>query len=256
MDKEQMLKLFEEIKEKIKSGEIDNDNMSGFPAESLHTEDLDDFFGKHFPGGEGRVFHEILSDIVHIDIGIIPPAEGRDYTVLYTSGMSDLSMTMPEGMPEKDKERLSRAELMMLLPADWKLDEEAFKDERNYWPVRALKTAARFPHEYETWFAHGHDLQFTEPCEPFADNTGLCALLFAYPDEEELKGFTASDGMYINIYTVIPIYEEELMYKLNEEDGKKPYLFELIFGEGDAPVDKRVIDINRKNVCKDYRKDR
>ena len=35
------------------------------------------------------VFHELVSDIVHIDVNIIPSDNGRDYYVLWTSGMSD-----------------------------------------------------------------------------------------------------------------------------------------------------------------------
>src|SRR5262249_43577411 len=77
------------------------------------------------------VFHEILSDRVHLDVHIVPAGDDRPFITLVTAGMSARPMTMPEGMPSA--ETWSRAELCLFLPPDWPLGEEALNDERHYW---------------------------------------------------------------------------------------------------------------------------
>ena len=42
------------------------------------------------PEGELSTFHELISDIVHIDVGIIRATEERPFSILYTMGMSAL----------------------------------------------------------------------------------------------------------------------------------------------------------------------
>mgnify|MGYP000664765674 CR=1 FL=1 len=46
-----------------------------------------DVFG--FDPDDTRVFHELMSDIVHIDVHIVPPDENRPFYLLFTTGMSD-----------------------------------------------------------------------------------------------------------------------------------------------------------------------
>lgn len=67
---------------------------------------------------------------------MIPPAVDRPFHVLVTSGMSDLAMTVPEGM-----EFFRRAELMIALPADWPIEGPRFEDEQGYWPIRLAEDA-------------------------------------------------------------------------------------------------------------------
>src|SRR5262245_31898962 len=97
-------------------------------------------------GGAPWVFHEIVSDKVHIDVHMVGPTEARPFHTLVTSGMSERPMTLPDGV-----EASAYAELCISLPADWDLRQEAFGDENVYWPVRWLKTLARLPHDYRTW---------------------------------------------------------------------------------------------------------
>jgi hypothetical protein len=92
-------------------------------------------------GAKGWVFHEIVSDLVHIDVHVVPPSRRHPYHVLVTSGMSALPMTVPDTFEDPASFRF--AELSMLLPPDWKLDEASLSDERFYWPIRLLKSLAR-----------------------------------------------------------------------------------------------------------------
>jgi PAS domain-containing protein len=64
------------------------------------------------------------------------------------------------------------AELLVCLPADWPVTEEAFEDERNYWPVRWLKQVARFVHEYKTLDPKGETFWIELRATPLKDKNG------------------------------------------------------------------------------------
>ena len=127
-------------------------------------------------GKISSVFQETISDLVHVDVLIIDPEENRDYYTLVTTGMSDRAMKVPEHC-----EMFAHAELMLRLPTDWPMSEDAFREERNYWPIRWLRILARFPHEYQTWLFEGHTIPNQDPPEPFADNTELSGMLLTRP---------------------------------------------------------------------------
>ncbi len=103
-------------------------------------------------GAFETVLHEVVSPDIHVDVCVIPPAKDRNYYTLVTMGMGAHRMNVPAELAEY---RLERAELAIALPADWKVDQEAFRDEQWYWPVRLLKTLARLPGECHTWLGWG-----------------------------------------------------------------------------------------------------
>ena len=54
--------------------------------------------GRHvgrYVGKVRHVFHETISDLVHIDVHLVPPQPNRDFVTLVTSGMSDRPMDVP-----------------------------------------------------------------------------------------------------------------------------------------------------------------
>jgi hypothetical protein len=88
---------------------------------------------KHL-GTPATVFHELISDLVHIDVHIVAPTEERPFYSLITSGMSDKPMNAPEGAEE-----FRYAELMICLPADWPMTQEEWKqDADSFWPIQSL----------------------------------------------------------------------------------------------------------------------
>jgi Suppressor of fused protein (SUFU) len=127
-------------------------------------------------GAIDRVWHEVISDRVHLDVHVVEPTPQRPFVTLVTTGMSDQPMAVPQdaGLP-------SYAELLICLPPDWPRQQQDLADERNYWPIRWLKTLARLPHDYDTWLGPGHTVPNGDPAEPFADGTGFCAMLVARP---------------------------------------------------------------------------
>ncbi|MCD8279004.1 suppressor of fused domain protein, partial [Enterocloster citroniae] len=125
-----------------------------------YGEEITRHFGALFPDREEFVFHEILSDLVHIDVNIMRPREDKPYYVMYTTGMSDLPMTLPEEIAHR--EDLKYGELFMFLPKEWNPGETGQLDsdipDSQYWPIRLIKYLARFPHEYGTWLDWGHTI--------------------------------------------------------------------------------------------------
>ena len=181
------------------------------PAECYTQEELEAVeahIQAHF-GPFGNVFHELVSPDIHVDICVIPPSEDRDYYTLVTMGMGAHRMNVPEELAEH---RLERAELAIALPPDWRLDEEAMKEERWYWPVGLLKVLARLPIDNDTWLGWGHT---TDKQSPFWENTDLCAAMLISPQgaEEGAEACTLPGGEEVNFYQVIPLYRDEVEYK-------------------------------------------
>ncbi len=169
---------------------------------------IEQYFGKF-----ETVFHELVSPDIHVDICVVPPSKERDYYTLVTMGMGAHRMNVPKELAEY---KLKRAELAIALPADWKLDQESMKNERWYWPIRLLKELARFPMKCDTWLGWGHTM---DNQEPFAENTQLCASILVGPQtaEEGSEVCTLPGGEEINFYQVIPLYKDELEYKLEHD---------------------------------------
>ena len=141
----------------------------------VNQEDIEHHIEK-WVGGFESVYHELASDLVHIDVVFVEPSAERNFYTLVTSGMSSRAMRAPESA-----QGCEYAELSICLPPDWPLGQSDFKDDRNYWPVRALKYLARFPHKYDAWLWWGHTIPNGDPPQPFADNTKLCGMILAPP---------------------------------------------------------------------------
>ena len=200
-------------------GHSDNDDTQDeeeFSNPEVYTEEemeaveghIEQYFGK-----VENVFHELVSPDIHVDICIVPPTEERDYYTLVTMGMGAHRMNVPEELAEY---KLERAELAIALPADWKLVQESMQDERWYWPIRLLKVLARLPIASDTWLGFGHTM---DNKENFAENTKLCAAILTGPQSTEEGGevCTLPGGEEVNFYQVIPLYEDELDYKLEHD---------------------------------------
>lgn len=167
-------------------------------------------------GQVSTVLHEIVSDLVHVDVHLVPPSPPRASWTLFTTGMSDRPMTAPEGVDER------HAELLLSLPADWRMDllqqtPPAPEHERWYWPIGWLKQLARFPHEYDTWLGAGHTIPNGDPPRPFAPGTRLCCWLLLPPMclPESALQLALADGRTVRFYALHALHPEEVSLKLN-----------------------------------------
>jgi hypothetical protein len=202
-------------------------------------EAISDHIERHI-GKIDSVFHEIASDLVHVDVHFVPPGPGRDYVTLVTSGMSDRPMTVPQGA-----EAWRFAELLINLPPRWPLRQQDFQDENNYWPIRWLKMLARFPHEYDTWLGYGHTVPNGDPPAPFASRTAFAGMLLELPLSagEDFSRLEIDDQKTIYFYALVPLYAEEMALKLKKGTQHLENLFDK-HHIGD------VVDVGRINVAK------
>ncbi|MBS9776288.1 MAG: suppressor of fused domain protein [Fusobacterium sp.] len=234
--------LEEELEEKL---EEDKKIEEKFRYSQKDLDILEKYREKHF-GEFENVFHEVVSDALHIDIHVSKPTKERDYYIIMTEGMGAYKMDVPEDLGNK------RAELMFYLPSDWNLDFSD-EDENNYWPFRWLKILARMPLEEKTWFGNFHSIgngsgnNYEEM--GFASKDKFVALLLMpfinmQTREIEEKIVELENGEKLNILQVAPLYNEELRYKIKK--GAYYLLKEVLFKFEDK--DFFVLDVNRENI--------
>lgn len=200
---------------------------------------IDAHITKHI-GPVESVWHELISDMVHVDIHWVAPSEGRPWNTLVTSGMSDRPMHCPPGA-----EQFAYAELLVCLPAEWNLDEETLGDEKNYWPMRGLKSLARFPHEYETWLFEGHTIPNGDPADPLCDGLGFIGWMLYWPItiDTEFLTLEVSPDKTIHFLAIYPLFQGEMDLKLKKgAEG----LLERFEKNGVSEI----IDIGRKDTSK------
>jgi hypothetical protein len=215
-------------------------DLSGGDGELIEA--IDAHLEKHL-GPVASVHHEIVSDLVHIDLHLIAPTPERNFYTVVTSGMSEVSMTVPEGCEE-----FRFAELMLALPPTWPLGEAELNDEANYWPLRWLKILARFPHEYDTWLAFGHSIPNGNPPEPFHSSVPFCCHLLREPrtTPEEFFRLEFAPERTINFWAVVPLHSDEMDFKLRHPAEK---LCDRLDRHGVTEL----IDVNRPSVIKQKR---
>lgn len=190
------------------------------------------------------VYHEIISDLIHLDVYVVPPSSRRNYYTLVTGGMSDLPMNVPAGA-----EAYKYAELMLFLPPTWKLNRESLKNENGAWPLYWLKLLARMPHEYDTWLYTGHTIPNGDPPVPFSEETKLCGMLVAKPalveDAQRFSTLRIDERKNVHFYSLFPVYKEEMDFKLKHGVNALLRKFEK------AGINE-MIHLKRKNVCKKF----
>ena len=164
-------------------------------------------------GAFDQVLHELDSPDIHVDICVVPPSERRNYYTLVTMGMGAHRMNVPKELAEY---KLERAELAIALPPDWKLDKDSMQEERWYWPIGLLKVLARLPISNDTWLGFGHTM---DKQSPFAEDTKLTAAILTGPQGVEEGGEVCilPGGEEVNFYQVLPLYREEMEYKLKHD---------------------------------------
>lgn len=187
---------------------------------------IENYFGKF-----AEVFHEIVSPDIHVDICVVNPTKERNYYTLVTMGMGAHIMNVPKEWRNNN----TRSEILVSLPPDWKIKSN---NESDYWPLRWLKILARLPINEDTWLGWGHTVPNGEP---FAENTQLSGVILELPYTfgEESMTCKLPNGDVVNFYQMIPLYEEEMNYKVKHGTDE---LFEK-FDDDFTPV----LDIHRRN---------
>jgi len=213
------------------------------PDEScIYLDEICAYFDKLYPNRETTVFHEIVSDLVHIDVHVMKPTPEDDFYVVYTTGMSDLPMAVPNEIP--NAQDYKHAELFMFLPSSWNPHSETSTDPtliRGTWAIPTIKFFARMPHEYKTWLGGGHTIPNGPDYDPFLEGSELSGVVLLDYGGEDGSYLIANDGTRINTLMLMPLTRAETEYKL--EHGMGALIDRL--EEHDVPM---IIDMYRKSA--------
>jgi hypothetical protein len=173
---------------------------------------------------------QIVPTGIPVAIHAIPANEHHPYVTLFTTGMADHAMNVPEGAEE-----YSRAELYIQLPADWKYRD--YDDPIWGWPQHWLRSMAQYPHQHDTWLGGPVTLVANEePPQPLAPNTKFTTLMLLAD-----QSLVTNHGKKIWLYRMAPLYTEERQLEI---DQGIPALLNA-FDAHDIPM---IVDMNRKNV--------
>lgn len=185
---------------------------------------------KHF-GAPPQV--RALSD--EIEIAIVPGREMptgnekqgqtlRSYNAVFTLGLSAQPM---QGALD-DSWRF--AELVLLLPSDWPLENTP-----ENWPLRWLNTLALMPSRSHTRLGLIHSVPNGDPPQPLAQGTDFCGWLLIAPLElpRQFARLKMKDGEILNLLTPIALYKDELYVKINQGAGG---LLELLTRAGVSDI--------------------
>ena len=197
--------------------------------------ELDEFIGKEF-GRFENVFHEIASPDIHLDVCICEPKD-KPYIALVTMGAGAFSMPIPEQWKKYD---IDRAEYVIYIPKNWNWNSSAMED---YWPIKVLKDTARLPIACDTWLSFGHTAQGDEEGSAYAPNTRLNSVVLDFVENKNgAVRMKLSSGKTINFYIVIPLYPEELAFKMQSDAEALFKKFE------EQDIMYRLVDPNRKSA--------
>lgn len=185
-------------------------------ADSAVREQLESHL-ERFLGPIGSVWHEIVSDLVHLDVYMWRPTAERPMYTLVTGGMSDLPMTVPVEVAGASE----RAELMICLPPSWPVPADdlaisPWDDPGAYFPMGSLKQLARLPHDYGTWLGFGHTIPNGDPPEPLSAATDLCGWVLLPPMTvpAEFRELETDSVGRIEIFGVVALHRDEMEHKL------------------------------------------
>lgn len=209
----------------------------GLPTEkhNNHHAEILERFVKCFGPVKNTINEVIPGSKVSVNIHLFPSSKNNDFLTLVTTGMSD------EPMDYSSEENVFKyAELILKLPSSWIIEKDKINDHKQYWPLGWIRKVAHFPHIYDGWIEEGVILPNGEPSQQFSSNTKLSCLMVCGPQEPELESIHTSEGI-VNIFTLVPIYEEERILAL--EKGHD-YLIKRLSEQGYTDI----LDINRVNV--------
>jgi len=221
---------------------------------------------KYF-GNIAAVIHDIDSSDINVDIAVIAPTSERNFFTLVTIGMGAYRMERPREM-SKFEIIPEYAELLICLPPDWDMQgilKGATHDKNCYWPVRLLRDTAHIPAQDNILIDQG---SFFSTERPYADNTKLCGVLAAGPDnvfdevswdtEKHFDVCVMPGGKEVNFFQLVPLYRDEIEYlslhagTSNEEEA---IFYDYLYTRGTVTLENAVfsmiVDITRKSIM-DY----
>ncbi len=146
-----------------------------------------------------RVYVDAAPQLARVDVVVCAPGKGRSVYTLCTIGMGARRMAVGQ---EKGEHNQAFAELQLLLPASWHIDEAA-------WPFQLLKETARRAYLPGGAVELGSAYHGAVPQE-----SGFCAVLAAPPAVQGKlpPRVLLPGGKMVNFFLLMPLLPEEWRY--------------------------------------------
>ncbi|MDE5853506.1 MAG: suppressor of fused domain protein, partial [Ruminococcus sp.] len=213
-------------------------NKSQKPLELYNDEQfklIEEHIEKNF-GEVNNYFQEKNPENIHVKIYTVPPTKEKPYYTLITVGMGAYLMNVPEYL---DKEKLKRAELVICLPMNWRVNDN---EPKYRWPLQLLSMLSRLPIEENAWLGCGHTVDYGES---FAEESGFNGIILTNPT----AGINScickfSDDEEVNFYQVILLHQNELDFKNKNGSSALINLFKKDFSPVYNPDRKSVVPEN------------
>jgi hypothetical protein len=146
----------------------------------------------------------MLISEVDLYIDIIMPNKDRDYITLVTVGMSEEPMA-------ETADGKKFAELIMKLPANWDVSEEALSDMTKNWPFRMMLKTAHLGHKFQGKYVDETTvIPSGNPNDAilyFNGNTELSSVMLC--KSEDIPQLKVDNEMTIDFFALVPITEKE-----------------------------------------------
>jgi len=217
----------------------EDDSAPSKTADQRRREAIIDYMTARFGEVDKLAMGELLPlvDGMSLSIHVIRPNDANPNLVLFTTGMSDLPLTMPSG---QESRRLG--ELVMQLPGSWP-HPRTCDDEQWLWPVEWLRNLAYLPHCSGESYPHPATIiSSADPPEPLGANTKLSCLLLLPDFGPVSEPLQFDDVQEIHFYNVVPIYTEERNFEVR-------YGLEAFLEKFQQLRNPLLIDLNRSNFA-------
>ncbi len=213
---------------------------SQFPGQVLeHYGLVEQHIKRFFPEREVMIYEEIQSFGFRVDVYRVSPA-GKGFQLLITSGLSSVKMPLPKDHP--DPTPFQFAELIFVLPSDWRFSRIVPSNPGIDWPITMLQGIARMPvlkgHPIGIGDVFhnsllGDDLNDVSPFEG-------CILLPPVTTSPEFNRIYSEHGP-IHVYSVFPLLKDEM--DLIQEEGF--IAFKGLLSENEV---KEMLNIHRNSL--------
>ena len=187
-----------------------------------------------FIAGEPTVFHEIVSNDLHLDIYCWAPTKHRNLWTFVTVGMSAHEMNIPAGY-----EYYRRTELVATAPGHWpgltEIQQMPQSKAKKYaWLIEAIKNTARRPFYTNSWVGIGPTTQARSTPQgkyPGSSYSGLLlSPVLSMPKEAQTLEV---DGQPVHLIGLYPLFTDELRFCMRQGFGGGSHeLFHRILRRG------------------------
>ncbi len=195
-----------------------------------------DHFKSHL-GGEYRVFHEELSNLVHIDVLRFPSSATRPFQVLCSVGMSSKVVTLAQPPA-------GRYEVMLCVPDAW---DPVNGWEHEMWPVDIIRYFSRIVLQQNVPLRPYISSPFGGPEPSEAGRTPFVGAM-TFPLDLLFKPELARiqlPNQTVEVFGLMLLTRPELEAKLNLPNGES--FWQLLSSQGRPNIELILADPDRKS---------